>query len=166
MVPVALAACSFDTAGIGRIWFDGHVADPGSPPEQALPSDFGATDGRGDGEPPDVASVDHTVSPDSTVDTVSPDSTVDTVSPDSTVDSLPPSCTERYGQAPGFMLCEETAHSCRFYCTGGGTSCNTICGMGQGVCISAHDNAQDSCTPKVPGSCYYPYQDAICTCAR
>ena len=50
------------------------------------------------------------------------------------------SCTDQYGQAPEFVLCNETAAACDFYMANP-ESCATVCAGVGGECLAAWDNS-------------------------
>jgi hypothetical protein len=76
-------------------------------------------------------------------------------------------CAQRYGAAPSFVLCEETASSCRFYVNWAAQTCNAICAAGGGVCTSAcPEGGSGSCHCSGTQGCGSSAYDAICTCTR
>jgi hypothetical protein len=83
------------------------------------------------------------------------------------MDGGKPSCTTLYGAAPGFMLCMETATTCRFAATTGGGACKAMCeGLG-GLCIDQDDNGTDLCVATtLTDDCNTTRQTAICVCNR
>ncbi|MCA9668724.1 MAG: hypothetical protein KC503_24190 [Myxococcales bacterium] len=180
---LAFAACTFDTAGVGSV--DGGLSD-GALSDGAL-SDVALADGpRPDSLQPDAARdatldmplPDSTVDapkPDSTIDLPAPDSTVDLPPPDTSVDSPPPAtCAQLFGSVNGYVLCNETAISCRFHFTsvGSNKSCNLICGTK--TCLLMRDNASGSnCALETPNTCGNgpctcgsTLGDGICTCSK
>jgi hypothetical protein len=76
------------------------------------------------------------------------------------------SCNDRYGAAPDYKLCLETATSCKFFATTNGT-CTTLCGAHQGTCLDASDgNPPWVCVNGGYSNCNDTHVDQICTCTR
>jgi hypothetical protein len=77
-------------------------------------------------------------------------------------------CAAKYGAASGYVLCTETATTCRFFATTAGGTCNTLCANLGGTC-SDQDN-DDGVNPCAIGdptdTCATPRTNAICVCAR
>lgn len=80
----------------------------------------------------------------------------------------PPSCTAKYGKAPGFVLCGETASSCVFYFleSGGGAACNSVCQAFGGSCIGAWEDTGANCQEGATYTCSTLMVDGICVCSR
>ncbi len=81
---------------------------------------------------------------------------------------LRPGCEAQFGEAPGFVLCEETATTCRFNAFTDGGTCDDLCRNFGARCLGAFDNEGPSCTPFPESSdtCQTPRQTEICICER
>jgi len=101
---------------------------------------------------------------------------VDRALPDKASPDRPPkkSCQERYGQAASYLLCQETATTCRFnanikIATAAGT-CEALCAQYGGTCLAAYDNpdgAGNECTAlSTPDTCATQRTTEICVCSR
>lgn len=80
----------------------------------------------------------------------------------------PATCTEQFGSASEFILCEETETACSFNVLANGSTCEQICGGFGSDCVGAVDNKGLSCMA-IPGSsdtCQTPRQTEICICER
>ncbi len=88
-------------------------------------------------------------------------------------ESSRPTCREQFGEAPDFVLCEETETTCRFNArteldadTPG--TCDRMCELFNSRCLAAFDNQGNSCDP-LPDSndtCSTPRHTEICECER
>ncbi|HVU03513.1 MAG TPA: hypothetical protein VHE30_17260 [Polyangiaceae bacterium] len=77
------------------------------------------------------------------------------------------SCDALYSAAPGYVLCTETATTCRFGANTNGGSCRTVCSDLGGNCLDQDDNGNDACTATNPtDDCNTTRQNAICVCTR
>jgi len=79
-----------------------------------------------------------------------------------------PPCATTFGGISGFVLCTETATTCRFYAITGGHSCNASCTSVGSSCIAEEndDSAGAVCDTLGASTCASNGNDAICTCAR
>jgi hypothetical protein len=83
------------------------------------------------------------------------------------VDVGPVSCGAQYGHVAGYVFCEETATTCRFYFQVSQTvSCNALCASGGGTCDAQDDNSHPVCKVLVGSECWKRLFDGICTCRR
>jgi len=88
------------------------------------------------------------------------------------IDPLPPpptdaSCTDLFGDAPDFMLCQETTTFCSFNTTTGGGTCDEMCGGFGSQCVDALDNSERCIAiAGTNDSCQTPRQEGICVCER
>jgi hypothetical protein len=78
-----------------------------------------------------------------------------------------PSCSDVFGSLGGFVLCTETATTCRFYTTVDGT-CNARCALVGAACVGAEDDdsAGEACDSLGATTCSATGSDAICICSR
>jgi len=86
-----------------------------------------------------------------------------------TPDAPPPSCADIYGEAPGYVLCVETAVDCAFNATTAGGTCADMCATYGGTCLAAYDNENlpgTECTPIGEDTCATARQTEICICTR
>ncbi len=76
-------------------------------------------------------------------------------------------CVRTYGEAEGFMLCDEQADSCSFNATLNMVmSCNDVCAVFGGTCVGAELNDADLCTSTGAGACdQADANDLICICS-
>ena len=77
-------------------------------------------------------------------------------------------CTQRFGDAPGFRFCAETATSCLFNADINGGTCDEMCRRFGSQCLDAFDNEGATCNI-VPGSndtCQTRRETEICECER
>jgi hypothetical protein len=78
-----------------------------------------------------------------------------------------PSCATRYGAAPEFLLCAETATSCRFLRNSSpALTCDTVCSTYGGTCIDADNGDPGSCTISGAADCSTSLTSSICVCSR
>jgi hypothetical protein len=79
-------------------------------------------------------------------------------------------CDEKYGRAPDYVLCWETATTCAFNVHTGGSSCNTLCATFGGICEDAHDNPNgpgEECDILQPDDdCNTMRTTEICECSK
>ena len=156
--------CTFDRTGLRA----DDRGRPGLEPSFTLADLTFGDDDRSDG------AADHSVPPDTGApppDTGTPPPDTGAPPPDT---SAPPSCASVFKpKVPGYVLCKETADSCRFYFDGIQTmSCSQVCGSHP--CLKAEDNEPGhSCTLEKnmscgggPCTCTYKLGDGICTCAK
>jgi len=87
--------------------------------------------------------------------------------------AAPPSCFDRYGTAPGYVSCRETATECEFFTELGMTrTCAGTCATRGGTCLRQWRNVTSSggeCThaDSTFRSCDVPMlNDDICICTR
>ena len=78
-----------------------------------------------------------------------------------------PSCATLYGAAPEFLLCAETATSCRFLRNSSpARTCDTVCSTYGGTCIDADNGDPGSCTVSGAADCSTSFASSICVCSR
>jgi hypothetical protein len=79
-----------------------------------------------------------------------------------------PACATTFGGVGGFVLCTETAVSCRFFAQTGGHDCDALCTSHGSSCIAEEndDSSGAACDSLGASSCGNDGTDAICTCAR
>lgn len=99
------------------------------------------------------------------------DTTAGIASAGSTSSGGPLTCDELYGNAPGYVLCEQTDRECRFNATTGGGTCNQMCTDFGGTCLAAFDNpntAGQECIVLEPNkdTCETPRTTELCVCSR
>lgn len=78
------------------------------------------------------------------------------------------SCIDLFGNAPDFILCEETATTCSFNALTNMGTCEEMCNRFDSKCVGALDNDGARCIP-IPNSmdtCQTPRQTEICICER
>lgn len=168
--------CSFpdETCPLGKRWH--ALADRDFANQcvgEAGAASSGSTTGEPDGTESSTTQGETETSAGSTSTTTPDPSTTDTgeVSTtdgeDTSTGPAVASCTELFGGLSQFILCEETATSCRFTAVLGGVSCNDTCaGAGQ-TCIQAIRNASNVCEESEPGgTCDEQVNDQICVCSR
>lgn len=82
--------------------------------------------------------------------------------------SLPgASCDAPFGSAPEYILCGETASSCRFASDDQNDrdfDCRTMCGSHQ--CLTGYDTDGLSCDALAEDGCNAQHKSQICVCAR
>ncbi len=79
-----------------------------------------------------------------------------------------PSCEALFGDAPRFVLCDETETTCSFNALTDGGTCNQMCRSLGSRCVGAIDNDGNSCR-EIRGSrdtCDTRRQTEICICER
>ncbi|MBW2457820.1 MAG: hypothetical protein JRI68_25165 [Deltaproteobacteria bacterium] len=74
------------------------------------------------------------------------------------------SCDDQYGQANGYVLCEQTTSTCEFFTIAGGKHCRAICAALGGECASAIDNGS-GCVHQAEITCTTALNDLICVCS-
>ena len=77
-------------------------------------------------------------------------------------------CRARFGDAPGFQLCNSSVNVCSFNANTNGDTCEEMCQRFNSRCVAALDNNPAGCTP-LPNSndtCQTPRQSEICFCAQ
>ena len=77
-------------------------------------------------------------------------------------------CRARFGDAPGFQLCNSSVNVCSFNANTNGGTCEEMCRQFNSRCVAALDNNPAGCTP-LPDSndtCQTPRQSEICFCAQ
>ncbi|MEX1365223.1 MAG: hypothetical protein AB1Z98_19000 [Nannocystaceae bacterium] len=99
------------------------------------------------------------------------DTTAGVASAGSSSSGSPATCDELYGNAPGYVLCEETDTECRFNATTGGGTCNEVCADFGGMCLAAFDNPNDrgrECVVIEPNTdtCATERSTELCVCSR
>ena len=78
-----------------------------------------------------------------------------------------PSCITLYGAAPDFLLCAETATSCRFLRNSNpARPCDTVCSTYGGTCIDADNGDPGSCAISGAADCSTSLTSSICVCSR
>lgn len=77
-------------------------------------------------------------------------------------------CATAFGEAPGFLLCNEEEAQCTFAATTNGSNCNAMCGRFNARCIGALDNEGPNCTalPNSMDDCSTNRGTEICICER
>ncbi len=79
----------------------------------------------------------------------------------------PPTCDSLYGAAPEYLLCAETATSCRFLRNSSpARTCETVCSTYGGTCIDADNGDPGSCTISGDADCTTSLSSSICVCSR
>jgi len=77
------------------------------------------------------------------------------------------SCTERFGTATGYELCEETAATCAFNVLLDQNSCDDACMAFDSTCVTAFNNSAGDCASAgVEAPCAEQATDQICVCTR
>ena len=80
-----------------------------------------------------------------------------------------PSCTEQFGAAQNFELCQETPIACDFYVNSGAQSCDGVCASFGGSCSDAWNDAGagQHCVHDGGVHCWDgAYEGIICQCTR
>jgi hypothetical protein len=75
-------------------------------------------------------------------------------------------CSEVYGTARDFMLCEETEDACEFSATLFDQPCGEFCAELGGACITAYANSEEPCERTFEDDCSAEAWDEICVCSR
>lgn len=81
-------------------------------------------------------------------------------------EAMPVKCDDKYGAAPGYVLCSETGATCRFNAKTGGGTCKQICTSLGGTCLWAEDNNTEPCVPVGTDTCDSLRSTEICTCSK
>jgi hypothetical protein len=78
-----------------------------------------------------------------------------------------PSCASTYGSVTGFTECSETATTCVFGATLGGSNCGALCTSLGRTCVDQNDNGSGPCVvANTSDTCSTNRTDAICECSR
>jgi hypothetical protein len=85
-----------------------------------------------------------------------------------TPDSGLPSCNSIYGTVAGYLLCVQTATTCRFLqvAATGAPSCTSVCAAHGGTCSSADNGDPGSCGVTGTATCATLFASSICVCSR
>ena len=77
-------------------------------------------------------------------------------------------CTDLFGRAPEFQLCDATTETCSFNARTNGGTCAEMCASLGSYCAAAQSNdGPDRCVDSGnPDTCTTPRGTEICTCAR
>lgn len=74
-------------------------------------------------------------------------------------------CDSIFGDAEGYILCDETDITCKFYVVLNDSSCTQLCSTFGTTCVNAiQDN--DGCEEIGPGLCDDVVGDRICVCSK
>ncbi len=81
---------------------------------------------------------------------------------------MPERCTDLFGTAPEFELCDGTDETCSFNARTDGGTCGEMCASLGSYCVAAQSNdGPDRCVDSGnPDTCTTPRGTEICTCAR
>ncbi len=81
---------------------------------------------------------------------------------------MPERCTDLFGTAPEFELCDATDETCSFNARTNGGTCDEMCASLGSYCVTAQSNdGPDRCVDSGnPDTCTTPRGTEICTCAR
>jgi hypothetical protein len=80
-----------------------------------------------------------------------------------------PACDDTYGMVPEYLLCEETATTCKFNALTNGGNCLDMCAAYGGTCITAFDNENgvgQECIEVIEETCTVLRTSEICVCTR
>ena len=75
-------------------------------------------------------------------------------------------CVERFGTAPGFMLCADLGDSCEFYALLNESTCDALCAGFGSTCVASYSDANDGCTAEQLQDCNDEAGDRICVCTK
>lgn len=74
-------------------------------------------------------------------------------------------CDGVFGDAEGYVLCEQAGNTCKFYVVLNDSSCADLCSTYMKTCVTAFQD-NDGCEETGPGSCDDVVGDRICVCAK
>jgi len=95
---------------------------------------------------------------------------MDTGGPPPTTGGPSGTCEQRFGDAPGYQLCDESRQTCTFSAFLDGSDCAQLCSDLDSECVDAFDNPPPGgamqCNAEGPSNCETNAGTQICVCLK